>query len=136
MGIDEQLEQIRRGADEILVESELVEKLKSGRPLRIKAGFDPTAPDLHLGHTVLINKLKMLERTIGFGRNNQAGASGQAGQGRGDVFEHFFKFVGGPGELLFKIPPFGFGQITNLKQSIDKKPKTGFGWQPSGRGMG
>ena len=52
------LELIRRGAEEILVEAELVEKLKTGRPLRIKAGFDPTAPDLHLGHTVLINKLR------------------------------------------------------------------------------
>ena len=61
MGIDEQLEQIRRGADEILVESELVDKLKNGKPLRIKAGFDPTAPDLHLGHTVLINKLKQFQ---------------------------------------------------------------------------
>lgn len=48
---------IKRGADELLVEAELVEKLKTGRPLRIKAGFDPTAPDLHLGHTVLLNKL-------------------------------------------------------------------------------
>ncbi len=55
------LEQIRRGADEILVESELVKKLEEGRPLRIKAGFDPTAPDLHLGHTVLINKLKQFQ---------------------------------------------------------------------------
>ncbi len=52
---------IRRGAEEILVESELIEKLKSGRPLRIKAGFDPTAPDLHLGHTVLINKLRQFQ---------------------------------------------------------------------------
>lgn len=52
---------IRRGAEEILVESELVEKLETGRPLRIKAGFDPTAPDLHLGHTVLINKLKQFQ---------------------------------------------------------------------------
>lgn len=49
---------IKRGADDLLLESELVEKLKSGRPLRVKAGFDPTAPDLHLGHTVLINKLR------------------------------------------------------------------------------
>ncbi|THF62265.1 tyrosine--tRNA ligase [Pseudothauera nasutitermitis] len=49
---------IKRGADEILIEAELAEKLKSGRPLRIKAGFDPTAPDLHLGHTVLINKMR------------------------------------------------------------------------------
>ena len=59
--IEKQLEAIRRGADEILVESELVEKLKLGRPLRIKAGFDPTAPDLHLGHTVLINKLRQFQ---------------------------------------------------------------------------
>jgi len=52
------LELIRRGSEEILVEAELIDKLKSGRPLRVKAGFDPTAPDLHLGHTVLINKLR------------------------------------------------------------------------------
>lgn len=56
--IHAQLELIKRGADELLIEAELVEKLKTGRPLRIKAGFDPTAPDLHLGHTVLINKLR------------------------------------------------------------------------------
>ncbi|MBP7080070.1 MAG: tyrosine--tRNA ligase [Rhodocyclaceae bacterium] len=55
---DEQLRQILRGASELLVESELVEQLKTGRPLRVKAGFDPTAPDLHLGHTVLLNKLR------------------------------------------------------------------------------
>ena len=59
--LDESLEHIKRGADEILVEAELVEKLKEGRPLRIKAGFDPTAPDLHLGHTVLINKLRQFQ---------------------------------------------------------------------------
>ena len=52
------LELIKRGAQELLVESELVERLASGRQLRVKAGFDPTAPDLHLGHTVLINKLR------------------------------------------------------------------------------
>jgi len=52
------LELIKRGADELLIESELIERLASGRPLRVKAGFDPTAPDLHLGHTVLINKLR------------------------------------------------------------------------------
>lgn len=49
---------IRRGCDELLLESELIAKLETGRPLRVKAGFDPTAPDLHLGHTVLINKLR------------------------------------------------------------------------------
>ncbi|MEO7557972.1 MAG: tyrosine--tRNA ligase [Gammaproteobacteria bacterium] len=52
---------IKRGAQEILVEEELVTKLRLGRPLRIKAGFDPTAPDLHLGHTVLINKLRQFQ---------------------------------------------------------------------------
>ena len=50
-----------RGTDEVLVEQELIKKLKEGRPLRIKAGFDPSAPDLHLGHTVLINKLKQFQ---------------------------------------------------------------------------
>ena len=59
--IEATIEQIRRGAEEILVEEDLIEKLKEGRPLRIKAGFDPTAPDLHLGHTVLINKLRQFQ---------------------------------------------------------------------------
>jgi tyrosyl-tRNA synthetase len=59
--IDRQLELIKRGAVEIISEDELVEKLKKGRPLRIKAGFDPTAPDLHLGHTVLIQKMKQFQ---------------------------------------------------------------------------
>ncbi|MBL8416344.1 MAG: tyrosine--tRNA ligase [Propionivibrio sp.] len=58
LGVEDRLALIKRGADELLIETELVERLKSGRPLRIKAGFDPTAPDLHLGHTVLINKLR------------------------------------------------------------------------------
>lgn len=59
--VEEQLALIKRGAEEVLVEAELVEKLKRGQPLRIKAGFDPTAPDLHLGHTVLINKLRQFQ---------------------------------------------------------------------------
>jgi tyrosyl-tRNA synthetase len=54
--------EIKRGADAILVEDELKERLKTGKPLRIKAGFDPTAPDLHLGHTVLINKLRTFQQ--------------------------------------------------------------------------
>lgn len=58
---DRQIEIIRRGCDELLRETELREKLAEGRPLRIKAGFDPTAPDLHLGHTVLINKLRQFQ---------------------------------------------------------------------------
>ena len=52
------IELIKRGTDALLLEVELIERLKMGRPLRVKAGFDPTAPDLHLGHTVLINKLR------------------------------------------------------------------------------
>ena len=59
--IQESLQLIKRGCDELLLEEELVEKLKRGKPLRIKAGFDPTAPDLHLGHTVLINKLRQFQ---------------------------------------------------------------------------
>ncbi|ENA34096.1 MULTISPECIES: tyrosine--tRNA ligase [Pseudomonas] len=59
--VEEQLALIKRGADELLVESELITKLEKGTPLRIKAGFDPTAPDLHLGHTVLINKLRQFQ---------------------------------------------------------------------------
>ena len=59
--VQEQLSMIKRGADEVLVEAELVSKLERGVPLRIKAGFDPTAPDLHLGHTVLINKLHQFQ---------------------------------------------------------------------------
>ena len=65
VNIQQQLAMIKRGADELLIESELIEKLrlsiKSGQPLRIKAGFDPTAPDLHLGHTVLMNKLRQFQ---------------------------------------------------------------------------
>lgn len=61
MNQTEVLDQLKRGCDEVLVEAELVERLKTGKPLRIKAGFDPTAPDLHLGHTVLINKLRQFQ---------------------------------------------------------------------------
>ncbi len=56
-----QLAEIKRGVDELLLEEELIKKLESGKPLRIKAGFDPTAPDLHLGHTVLLNKLRQFQ---------------------------------------------------------------------------
>ncbi len=59
--IDETLKIIKRGTEEVLLEAELIEKLKLNRPLRIKAGFDPTAPDLHLGHTVLLNKMRQLQ---------------------------------------------------------------------------
>jgi tyrosyl-tRNA synthetase len=59
--IDHQLKIIKRGCDELIVEAELRDKLKSGRPLRVKLGMDPTAPDLHLGHTVVINKLRQFQ---------------------------------------------------------------------------
>ena len=58
---EEQLALIQRGTHEIISEEDLLKKLKENRPLKIKAGFDPTAPDLHLGHTVLINKLKTFQ---------------------------------------------------------------------------
>ncbi|MBI1423189.1 MAG: tyrosine--tRNA ligase [Gammaproteobacteria bacterium] len=59
--LEESIGLIKRGCEELLLENELVDKLKTGRRLRIKAGFDPTAPDLHLGHTVLINKLRQFQ---------------------------------------------------------------------------
>jgi tyrosyl-tRNA synthetase len=59
---EEQLAELRRGAAEVLLETDLLRKLRRGKPLRIKAGFDPTAPDLHLGHTVLINRMAMFQR--------------------------------------------------------------------------
>ena len=59
--LEAQLAIIKRGAVEIVPEEELIAKLKRGRPLRVKAGFDPTAPDLHLGHTVLIQKMKQFQ---------------------------------------------------------------------------
>ena len=59
--IQDQISELKRGAEEILVEEELFEKLKTGRPMRVKTGFDPTAPDLHLGHTVLINKMRQFQ---------------------------------------------------------------------------
>ena len=57
----DQIAELLRGTSEVLVEDELVKKLSRGKPLRIKAGFDPTAPDLHLGHTVLINKMRQFQ---------------------------------------------------------------------------
>ena len=61
-GIDEQIAELTRGTDEVLPEDGLVAKLKEGRPLVVKAGFDPTAPDLHIGHTVLINKMRQFQQ--------------------------------------------------------------------------
>src|ERR1700726_2620917 len=59
---EEQIAELHRGAQEVLVTAELVKKLQRGKPLRVKAGFDPTAPDLHLGHTVLLNKMRQFQQ--------------------------------------------------------------------------
>src|SRR3990170_8085002 len=59
--VEEQLRVIKRGCDELLVEAELAERIASGRPLRAKLGADPSAPDLHLGHTVVLNKLRQFQ---------------------------------------------------------------------------
>ena len=59
--VSEQMAELTRGAEEVLVEAELRERLAAGKPLRIKAGFDPTAPDLHLGHTVLLNRMRRFQ---------------------------------------------------------------------------
>lgn len=61
LAVDEALQIIKRGCDELLVEAELIDKLNTGKSLRVKVGFDPTAPDLHLGHTVLLNKARQLQ---------------------------------------------------------------------------
>ncbi len=60
--LDEQLRELKRGAVDLIQEADLIKKIRRGKPLRVKAGFDPTAPDLHLGHTVLINKLRQFQR--------------------------------------------------------------------------
>jgi tyrosyl-tRNA synthetase len=62
MNFEEQIAELRRGAHEVLIEADLVKKLKRGTPLHVKAGFDPTAPDLHLGHTVLLNKMRQFQK--------------------------------------------------------------------------
>ena len=59
--LQQAMDLIARGADEVLKPEELEARLQQGRPLRIKAGFDPTAPDLHIGHTVLLNKMRQLQ---------------------------------------------------------------------------
>jgi tyrosyl-tRNA synthetase len=60
--LDEQLRELKRGAVHLIQEADLIKKIRRGKPLRVKAGFDPTAPDLHLGHTVLINKLRQFQQ--------------------------------------------------------------------------
>src|SRR5205823_14253816 len=62
MNFADQIAELERGAHEVLIGADLVRKLKGGVPLRVKAGFDPTAPDLHLGQTVLVNKMRQVQR--------------------------------------------------------------------------
>ena len=73
---------IRRGSDEILTEAELLQRLEQRRPLRVKAGFDPTAPDLHLGHTILINKLRDLQDLVTAAANDRQFLIDRKGIGR------------------------------------------------------
>ena len=61
MNFEEQIAELDRGTSEVLTAADLVKKLRRGKPLHVKAGFDPTAPDLHLGHTVLINKMRQFQ---------------------------------------------------------------------------
>jgi tyrosyl-tRNA synthetase len=61
MNFEEQIAELERGAHEVLLATDLVRKLRRGAPLHVKAGFDPTAPDLHLGHTVLLNKMRQFQ---------------------------------------------------------------------------
>src|ERR1700692_2375282 len=60
--LEEQITELKRGAVDLIQEAELRKRIERGRPLKVKAGFDPTAPDLHLGHTVLINKLRQFQQ--------------------------------------------------------------------------
>jgi tyrosyl-tRNA synthetase len=62
MNFEEQIAELHRGTSEVLIATDLIKKLKRGTPLRVKAGFDPTAPDLHLGHTVLLNKMRQFQQ--------------------------------------------------------------------------
>jgi tyrosyl-tRNA synthetase len=62
MNFEEQIQELHRGTSEVLIAADLIKKLKRGTPLRVKAGFDPTAPDLHLGHTVLLNKMRQFQQ--------------------------------------------------------------------------
>ena len=62
MNVDDQIAELERGAHEVLLQADLVRKVSRGQPLRVKAGFDPTAPDLHLGHTVLLNKMRQFQQ--------------------------------------------------------------------------
>ena len=94
--------QIKRGAHELLLEAELQQKLATGRPLRVKAGFDPTAPDLHLGHTVLLNKMRQLQ---------------DLGHHALFLIGDFTGMIGDPSGKNTTRPPLSRGQITENAQS-------------------
>ena len=94
--------QIKRGAHELLLEAELQQKLATGRPLRVKAGFDPTAPDLHLGHTVLLNKMRQLQ---------------DLGHHALFLIGDFTGMIGDPSGKNTTRPPLSRGQIMENAQS-------------------
>lgn len=107
--IDKQLETIKRGSVDLVNEAELIEKLKKGRPLRIKAGFDPTSPDLHLGHTVLMQKLAQFQElghTIVF------------------IIGDFTSKIGDPSGRSATRPPLSDSEISaNLKTYVEQASK-------------
>src|SRR4029453_13626206 len=106
----EALELIKRGCDELISEPELVRKLGKGRPLRIKLGLDPTAPDLHLGHTVVLNKMRHFQdlgHTVQF------------------LIGDFTGMIGDPSGKNQTRPPLSCEQIfDNAKSSRQQKAKT------------
>ncbi len=107
--IEEQLHRIKRGAVELVDEEELVAKLKKGRPLRVKAGFDPTAPDLHLGHTVVMQKLRQFQ---------------DLGHQIVFLIGDFTSLIGDPSGRNAARPPLSPEQIqVNLKTYVDQARK-------------
>ncbi len=100
------MRQIKRGCDEILLEAELLEKLKRGKPLRIKTGFDPTAPDLHLGHTVLINKMRQFQ---------------ELGHHVMFLIGDFTSLIGDPSGKSVTRPPLSPGQIEQNAQTYKEQ---------------
>lgn len=106
MAINEMMEEIKRGAIEVIVEAELAAKLNEGRPLRIKLGLDPTAPDLHLGHTVVINKLRQFQ---------------QMGHEILFLIGDFTAMIGDPSGKNATRPPLTYEEVAQNAQTYEKQ---------------
>ena len=113
-GINEQIAELTRGADEVLPEDGLLEKLKESRPLVVKAGFDPTAPDLHIGHTVLINKMRQFQQ-LG---HEVVFLIGDFIDQSGDLFEQNSVVDGGHDDRLISSGGYDGRARRNLTRSI------------------